>query len=162
MSYLHEWRPDLTIGPSRSLALWLGLFHGALLVMLPFASLATGWWLLLECLFLGQWLYLHRRYAALGNKHSVIRLLWMEDGWMLEDARGMQGPFRLSPASRIGRDFLLLHFRRSGWLAGFVGGSVTVPLVRDNIGDERFHLLQIFMRWQRSGVLNPGTGDESL
>lgn len=157
MSYLHEWRPDLSIAPSRALSMILAIFHMSALGLLPFANLANGWTMVLTALLLLQWFLLAHRYARLTSPLAVTRILWMEDGWMLETQRGMHGPYRLSPASRVNRHFLLLHFRRGGLFGalGLGAGSVSVPVVRDNVGNERFHLLQIFMRWQRPGVLNP-------
>ncbi|MDX1694974.1 MAG: hypothetical protein R3208_14505 [Ketobacteraceae bacterium] len=159
MSYLHEWRPDLAVGPSKRLAAWFALVHTPMLALLPFTALMLPWKGLVACLVVLQWWHLHRRYAVQRDPGSVRRILWATDGWMLEDARGMHGPYRLSAGSRVNRDFMLLHFRRGGFLPwGLAGGSHWVPVLRDNVGDERFHLLQIFLRWQRASVLNP---DES-
>ena len=155
MSSLHEWRPDLAIAPSRTISGALATWHLLALGLLPFSHVGWGWGMFIGAVFVAQWYMLECRYGRLASKHAVRRVLWMDDGWMLETADGMQGPYRLSPASRVTRNLMLLHFCRNGLLAWIGFGAVLVPIVRDNVGQERFHLMQIFMRWQRLSVLNP-------
>ena len=133
--------------------------------------MAWYWILPVALLLLWQWRYLHRRYATLAHPKSVRRVLWASDGWMVEDDQGMQGPWRLCGGSRVMRDLMVLHFRRGGLLPwGLWGHSLRVPVLRDNVlgpggdpdpegGEARFHLLQIFLRWQRPEVLNPGNAE---
>lgn len=152
MSYLHEWRPDLRLKPSLTLAIWLAAIHVALIALMPFWQVPVGWRLFIVACVLVSWAHGHRKYVLLRAKGSVTRVCWCSDGWMVETATGLQGPLVLSGNSRVAKDFILLHFRR---LSGWYRPGFFVPILRDSLDQESYHTLQIFLRWQKSKVLNP-------
>lgn len=152
MSYLHEWRPDIYLGPSRFLSLYIAGMHALCVAILPHWEVEVQWRVHVAICVVVSWVYSHYRYGALKGRRSVRRVLWCADGWLLEDARGSKKLFSLADGSRVSENFILLRFRTShgGWLKG-----VFVPVWRDSVDEESFRRLQRFLRWQKEGVINP-------
>ena len=156
MLFLHDWRPDLQLKPSTVLAAGSSGFCGVLvLASLLFWDAHDFWrWFVVACL-LGAWAHTFYRYVQLKSNKSVRRVLWCADGWMVECGGGLMGPYVLGKASRVARGGVLFHFCSPAKFLAVIYPGVFVPVWRDSIDQEDFHRLQLFLRWQKTKIVNP-------
>lgn len=132
---------DLRLRPSRYLAVFLFVTHGAALAALAAVSTSYVVAALLAGGIITSFVYYFRRHIQLRGARAVRRAVWTEEGdWLLTTAAAQTRTVRLLPGAYVAEKLVVLPFQDDA------KRRYTVILLPDNVDARTFRQLKVRLR----------------